>query len=369
MGIHWYILSAVVVIVIQRFLFRRFGMKRLTYERSFSVSRCFEGDHIEMIERLTNGKILPVPWLRVESLLHTGLKFQSDANFDVSNGQFYQNHKSLFSLRGNRQLTRRHAVQCMQRGCYRLTSASLTYGDLFGMFSTWAAVPLKEELLVYPQPVDYSELNLPSRSYQGDITVRRWVVEDPFTISGVRDYHSGDSLKTINWNATARAGKLQVHRRDFTADYRLMVLLNVEDHEQMWEAVNQTQLIEYGIRLAAALVQYATEQGLETGFASNGHDLDVPGSAMSVERGNGSDHLLHMFEQMAKLVIVRTVPFDALLEQLAAQWKGDESCDIVIISAFMSEKIELAADKLRSDGHSVDWMPIPTLAGQAGETA
>ena len=57
-----------------------------------------------MIERLTNGKILPVPWLRVESLLHTGLKFQSDANFDVSNGQFYQNHKSLFSLRGNRQL-------------------------------------------------------------------------------------------------------------------------------------------------------------------------------------------------------------------------------------------------------------------------
>ena len=46
-----------------------------------------------------------------------------------------------------------------------------------------------------------------------------------------------------------KAGKLPVHRRDFTADYRLMVLLDVEDHEQMWEAVNQTQLIEYGIRL------------------------------------------------------------------------------------------------------------------------
>ena len=39
MGIHWYILSAIVVIAIQRFLFRRFfGMKRLTYERSFSVN-------------------------------------------------------------------------------------------------------------------------------------------------------------------------------------------------------------------------------------------------------------------------------------------------------------------------------------------
>ncbi|MFC5648489.1 DUF58 domain-containing protein [Paenibacillus solisilvae] len=366
MGIHWYILSAIVVIMVQRFVFRQFGMKKLSYERSFSVNRCFEGDHIEMIEKLTNRKGLPVPWLRVESLVHTGLKFQSDANFDVSNGQFYQNHKSLFSLRGNRQLTRRHAVQCVQRGCYRLTGASLTYGDLFGMFSSWTAVPLKEELIVYPQPADYSELLLPSRSYQGDITVRRWIVEDPFTISGVRDYHSGDSLKTINWNATARAGKLQVHRRDFTADYRIMVLLNVEDHELMWEVVNQTAVIEQGIRLAAALVQYAAEQGLETGFASNGHDLDVPGTAIYVERGNGNEHLLQIFEQMAKLAIIRAVPFDVLMEQMAEQWRDEDSFDIVLISAFMSEKIERAADKLRSDGHSVDWMPIPS---QAGETA
>ncbi|BBH19949.1 hypothetical protein Back11_12940 [Paenibacillus baekrokdamisoli] len=358
MGIHWYILSAIVVIIIQQFVFRRFGMKKLTYERRFSVSHCFEGERIEMIERLTNSKSLPVPWLRVESLLHTGLKFERNANFDVSSGQFYQNHKSLFSLMGNKQLTRRHSVQCVQRGFYRLSSASLSYGDLFGMFSSHVKLPLKEELVVYPQPVDYSELNFPSRSFQGDIAVRRWIVEDPFTISGVRDYHSGDSLKTINWNATARAGKLQVHRRDFTADYRLMILLNVEDHAEMWDVVKDTELIEQGIRMAAALVQYATEQGLETGFAANGHEIDVPGMPMTVERSSGNEHLLHILEQMAKLVIVREVPFDALLHQLTERWQDEDSYDVVIVSAFMSEKIELAIDKMRSGGHSVDWMPI-----------
>lgn len=363
MGIHWFILSAAAVILIQGWIFRRFGMKRLSYAREFSVKSCFEGDKIEMIERLENRKWLPVPWMRVESILHTGLKFENIFNFDVSNGQFYQNHKSLFSLMGNKQLTRRHPVQCVQRGCYRLTSASITFGDLFGLFRSWKSVTLQEELIVYPMPADRSLIQLPSRSWQGDISVRRWIVEDPFYVTGVRDYQAGDSLKSINWNATARSSKMQVHRRDFTADYRLMVLLNVEDHADMWEIVNNTALIEQGIRLAAALVQYATEQGLETGFATNGHDIDIPGLPVITEMSSGSEHLLYMLERMAKLAIASVTPFYLLIDKLEEQM--DERCDVVIVSAFMSDKIELAVERLRSHGHGVEWLPLALQAGDA----
>ncbi|MBP3963340.1 DUF58 domain-containing protein [Paenibacillus lignilyticus] len=364
MGIHWYILSALFVILVQRYVFRYFGMKGVTYSRTFSVATCFEGDRIEMVERLVNRKLVPVPWLRVESLLHTGLKFESDTNFAVSHGQFYQNHRSLFSLMGNKQLKRRHTVLAASRGCYRLTSASLTFGDLFGMFSSWRSVPLEVELLVYPQPADRSLIQLPSRSWQGDIAVRRWIVEDPFYISGVREYRPGDSFKMINWSATARTGAMQVHRRDYTADYRLIVLLNVEDHAGMWEAVNHPALIEEGIRYAAAILQYATEQGVETAFASNGHELDHPESVMKVERGSGSEHLTHLYGQLAKLVIVRTQPFDAMVQQLSSEW--EERCDVVIISAFMSDPIEREMAKLRGDGHSVDWLPIAGVEVAAG---
>ncbi|RAP78268.1 DUF58 domain-containing protein [Paenibacillus montanisoli] len=364
MGIHWYILSALFVILAQRFLFRYLGMRGVAYSRSFNVQTCFEGDRIEMVERLANRKLMPVPWLRVESLLHIGLKFESDSNFAVSNGQFYQNHRSLFSLMGNKQLTRRHSVLATARGCYRLTSASLTFGDLFGMFSSWRSVPIDVELLVYPQPADRSLIQLPSRSWQGDIAVRRWIVEDPFCISGVREYRPGDSFKMVNWSATARTGSMQVHRRDYTADYRLIVLLNVEDHAGMWEVVNNPALIEEGVRYAAAILQYATEQGMETAFACNGHDLDQPGTVMTVERGSGSEHLLHLYGQLAKLVIARALPFDAMLEQLSADW--EERCDIVIISAFMSEPIEREMTKLRSAGHSVDWLRIADAEVAAG---
>ncbi|MBM7563310.1 DUF58 domain-containing protein [Paenibacillus sacheonensis] len=363
MGIHWYIISAVIVIVLQRYLFRYFGMRKVGYTRSFSVSTCFEGDDVEMVEKLVNDKWLPVPWLRVESQLHAGLRFQSDANFAVSNGEYFQNHRSLFSLMGNKQLTRRHAVQASQRGCYRIKSASLTFGDLFGLFSTWKSVPLQVELLVYPLPADRDLIQLPSRSWQGDIAVRRWIVEDPFAISGVREYRPGDPLKMINWSATARTGGLQVHRRDYTADFRLIVLLNVEDHAGMWHAVNDTTVIEHGIRLAAGILQLATEQGLETAFACNGHELDNPASIMKTERGGGHEHLNYLFGQLSKLVIARTLPFDAMLEQLAPEW-GERS-DIVVISAFMSERIGDMMAKLRKDGHAVDWLPIAAEEAEA----
>jgi uncharacterized protein (DUF58 family) len=363
MGIQWYILSAVIVILLQRYLFRYFGMRKVGYSRSFNVQTCFEGDAVEMVEKLVNDKLLPVPWLRVESLLHSGLHFESDANFAVSNGEFFQNHRSLFSLMGNKQLTRRHAVQAAQRGCYRITSASLTFGDLFGLYSTWQSVPLDVELLVYPLPADRDLIQLPSRSWQGDIAVRRWIVEDPFAISGVREYRAGDPLKMINWNATARTGNLQVHRRDYTADFRLIVLLNVEDHAGMWHAVNDTAVIEHGIRLAAGIFQMASEHGLEIAFACNGHELDDPGNIMLTERGGGSEHLNYLFGKLAKLVIARTLPFQTMLEQLAPDW-GERS-DIVIISAFMSEEISNRMAQLRRDGHAVDWLPIAEKEAEA----
>lgn len=363
MNIHWFIISAVLVIMIQFFIFRIFNLKGFTYERSFNKTHCFEGDRVEMVERLVNRKGLPIPWLRVESQLDTGLKFDSDANFDVSDGTLYQNHKSLFSLMGYKQLTRRHNVLCSKRGCYRLTSAALTFGDLFGFHKKWMRVPLSEELIVYPTPADMSELNLPSRSWQGNVSVRRWIVEDPFYVTGVRDYMPGDSLKSINWSATARVGELQVHRRDYTADYKLMVVLNVDDHDFVRTTVRNPAVIERGIRYAASLVQYATEQGMATGFVTNGYNRDKPDQMIDVQMETGSDHMFHIYEQLAKLVIAPVMKFEALLQGIAEQYA--DRYDIVVLTSYTSERIEAALDKLRSEGHGVDVIAIPQQAGDA----
>ena len=105
-----------------------------------------------------------------ESLLHTGLKFQSDANFDVSNGQFYQNHKSLFSLRGESAVDQE---ACRSMYAKRLLSIDERFSYVLmviclGCFSTWAACPLKEELLVYPTRQLFRAESSLAHVYQGE---------------------------------------------------------------------------------------------------------------------------------------------------------------------------------------------------------
>lgn len=354
MGLHWFIAITAILIGLQGFVYRKWALSRVAYSRSFDRKAAFEGDEVQMIETIANRKLLPLPWLRLESMIHAGLKFESQANLDISGGQFWQNHKSMFSLLPFTQIVRRHRVRCAKRGVYRLESATMTAGDPFGFGISVKRFPLALELIVYPGIIDLADIPLPSHSWLGDITVRRWIVEDPFLISGVREYRPGDPMNGINWKTTARAGELQVHKRDYTADHRLLIGLNFEVDEQMWNTVTDPDLIEDGIRYAATIAGYALSQGIDTGFFCNGRLLDQPKAPVSVAPSGGPAQSTALLETMARLELEVSVSFSALLEQLASS--GLQNADILLITPFVSPKMRHWIDQLRADGNGVEIM-------------
>jgi len=361
MAIHYLLLTLLVLYILQTLLFRRFGMRRVEYDRDLSARACFQGDDISLVERLENRKWLPVPWLRVESQLPSGLKFHSQTNMDISSGSIYQNHKSFFSLMPNTKITRRHALTCTRRGVFRLESVTLSAGDLFGVTSKSSRLSFDLELLVYPKPMAYEDMNLPSHSWQGDVTVKRWIVEDPFLTAGTREYRYGDSMKGVNWNATARSGKLQVNRHEYTADHRLLIVLNVEDHEGMWDAVTDVKLVERGISMAAGLAQHAIEQGMEVGFMANASTALETSKAIRSEVSGGMPHLTDLYELMARMLIERLMPMHELLYGLNNELEN--RTDIVLLSAYESGKLAEAVDTLRAQGHSVTSIRIDPVGG------
>jgi uncharacterized protein (DUF58 family) len=352
MGIPWLLFAALLVVIAQSVIFRYFGQKGITYRRSFNTKACFQGEEIELVEQIANRNVIPVPWLRLESLIHAGLKFQRQFNLDINSGSMFQNHKSLFSLLPFTRVTRRHRVVCLQRGFYRLNSASLTCGDLLGLYRHTKQLSLDVELVVYPKPAAVEEIAMPFRSWQGEQSVKRWIVDDPFMISGVREYRYGDSMNAINWKSTARSGRLQVHQRDYTADRRLMIVLNVEDHEKQWNQVSDSELIERGIAFAAGFAQMAIEQGLEAGFGTNGYLTDLPHEPVRIEPQRGSEQLTLLLDTMAKLVIARRVAFEDWLDEMAAS--GMSNLDVLIISAYVSDKMLHPIERIRGNGNSVE---------------
>lgn len=352
----WLLFIAFVAVFVQGRIFGVFGLRRISYSRHFSERACYEGDTVLLVERIANAKVLPVPWLRLESLMDASLQFPRQENFDVHSGTLMQNQKSFFSLMPFTSVIRRHRIVCAKRGCYDLNTVSLSCGDVFGMGAQSKTLKLNVRLLVYPRLVPLEDIPLPSHSWQGDITVRRWILDDPFIIQGAREYRYGDPLNAVNWKATARTGQLQVHQRDFTADHRLMIYLNFEVSEQMWSQVSDPELIERGLRYAASLASDSIRKGIPTGFGCNSGTVDSPKESVRVEPGSGTQHLELLLDTLAQVVVDRTIAIRTFLEQDIE--RGARKMDIILITAYVSEEMQACIEQLERNDNAVRIVPL-----------
>lgn len=358
----WILVSAFIIVVLVGWIYDRWALSGVQYDRYFTKGAVFENDPLEMVEVISNAKFLPLPWLRLESMMTAAIRFGRQQNFDVYSGDIYQNHISLFYLRPFRRITRRHQVSCPRRGLYKLESATLTAGDPLGVNTKVKKFDLNLELLVYPRAVALDELPLPNHKWLGELAVRRWVVEDPFLTSGVREYRPGDPMKNVNWKATARTGSLQVQQRDYTADHRLVICLNLESSESMWKAVLEPERIELGIRFAASVAGYALQNGIETGLMCNGCLPDTPREPVVIPPSAEAGQLEWLLGTMARIVLDRSVSMSRLLEE--AVEAGTADTDYLIISCHQGENLRIQAELLRKNGNGIEWMGIP-VTGEA----
>lgn len=358
MYIVWFVAVAAVLAFMQALLFSIFNLKKLTYKRYFSRKSVFEGEKLEMVEVIRNVKLLPVPWLRAESRISPNLKFGSGAISEEREISANRYHRSVFFMGPFSQITRRHTVTCLGRGHYEAGSVALTAGDLFGLALKEKQLQTDCSLDVYPRLLSEDELDTPSTRWQGELTVKRWIMPDPFLTSGVRDYRAGDPQRDIHWRATARTGQLQVKVRDYTADPRMLVVLNVQTSEEQWGDLMdyEQESIEQGIRIAATLCMRALNAGVEAGFACNGCLCGERGSGKTVfvPARSSSSQADVLLATMARLEIHREMTFVTFLEAI-----GDSvNTDILILSTYDSEAIRYQINQLRRMGNSVTFMQL-----------
>ena len=340
-------LALAVLCALQRLLIASFGMKGLQYKRQFSRKSAFEGEKGELIEVIRNDRPLLIPWLRAESRISPCLKFGRQENLQVS-GERY--HKSLFMLAPFQQITRKHIVSFTLRGAYDVGNVTLTLGDLLGECGTGAELRTKAEILVYPRLLSPEEMPLPVSRLQGEWTVKRHWQSDPFLINGIREYRAGDPVRDIHWPATARMNALQVKTHDYTADTKLLILLNGQMTENQWgDLMDYEQaLIERAISISATLCVQGLKQGMAVGFGANmpvGGE-DAPALFLPSCYPGREEELLSAF---ARLRIKRCRSFLTFLGDLSSV----SGADILILSAYDSPDIQEKMGLLRRLGNTV----------------
>ena len=94
--------------------------------------------------------------------------------------------------------------------------------------------------------------------------------EDPARPMGIRDFRSGDTIRQINWKASAHTRQLMVKTFEPAISLETAVLLNL--HAPDYTFGNLQDTTEWAIEVAASLAAHLVNQRQSVGLITNGID-------------------------------------------------------------------------------------------------
>jgi uncharacterized protein (DUF58 family) len=272
------------------------ALKALRFGRTFT-NRAFLNDKINMHITVRNTGRLPVVWLRLHDSLPVAL---GPPAFDYA-----------LSLRPKESHAFDYTVQATKRGVFAIGPLSLHSGDVLGLGETRKLQGDADTLTVYPRVVPLPHVALPSRTLLGALKHNQPIFEDPSRMRGKRDYASGDSLRRVDWKATAASGRVQVKlfEPSVTIDAMLVLNLNRGEYDRMsW--IDGTEL---AIVVTASLGNWLIEHRQAVGLLTNERVNRV------LPLRNSRAHNMAILEQLAQATADDVVPLaDLMRSKLAA---------------------------------------------------
>ena len=350
------VVAIIGIIYLIYFIFRDKLIGNLSYTRFFSEKGSYEGDEVTMTEVIHNKSFLPLFMIKIEYYIYNDLRYD-DYEPDREHAMQYTLSK-FFIILPFMQVKRKHTIKLLKRGYYTLDTINLLYAKRERNVSAPA------EIYVYPKMIGIDDLPIPSSSMQGDAYSRQWLIRDPFSVSGVREYRFGDPFNTINFKATAKSAMLgvsglRVNNRDFCSNRNFMIYLNFQtDKEVAMPFKVYEKLMEKGLSYAAALLREAFNFGYRAGFAAN-CTLVSGENQVKFPMTQGALNYEDILMQMSKVRLAEGVSFAALLGNDALGGLCDS--EVFILTTYVNEQIDRTVDTFHKFGNNVSVIMLGDL--------
>ncbi|MBQ4166124.1 MAG: DUF58 domain-containing protein [Oscillospiraceae bacterium] len=337
------------VLIAQYLVYKNLGLRGIDYKLTISKAEAFEGEEIEVIEEITNAKRLPLPWVRSEICCSRWLAFYGDAQNVAKDAQkgFVA---GIFMLKGNQKLRRVWRVKCEKRGVFTIEDITLSVSDLFGLVKTSCMIKVKEQICVLPSPSEPQLPTLSSDSFIGNNTVRRFILPDPFLISGAREYTGREPMNRIHWAQTAKTGTPMVYNNEFSTERKVLVAFNLQRMVSDEKQRLPISVLEAQIKAAAFVLDYCYRSHIEAAFAANSEQV------IFVPAEQGYEHMLNILRALARIKNRCGAHMDEYFWQL----DYSEYTDVILISNIMSDKMAQVMQELASEGKYVALMSNET---------
>lgn len=334
------------------YLFSRYwhqlSTRKVEYSRYLDKKRAYLGEEVTITTEIVNKKLLPLPWISIYSIVPTQFVFL-DSKTTRRIIEWKSEYTIVTSLLFYEKVKRKDIFYCNERGYYSIYGARVKIGDLFGFTYAEEELKLPISLIVYPRIKPLNELIVPKNTHQGDISVKRWIMPDPVQVVGSREYTSSDSFNTIDWKSTARLGSLQVKKFDYTSDPSLMIFMDIQTEKIYWRSID-SEAIELGIEISAAIMQNSLENKIPVGLCANSMYIGCKTSVF-IEPSISKNQRRLILDSLAMTSYHRGTDMQKLLREKAKVLKKENV--IVLVTAYISEGLVTELNLLSKRGYKV----------------
>ena len=337
----WFLIVLVGITIIFNRLSLKYSLRGVSYKRELSKNVVEIGEIFEIITTTENIKPLPVPFLKIIEKLPKALYYSGVSNYKITEDYFQ--FISTFFIMPYQRVKRVYPVYSEERGYFTFRQVELEIGDFIGIRDTAETINYLQELVVLPNILDLDENLIPYGNYYGDISVKRWIIDDPFMYVGIREYTGNEPEKHIHWPSSLKYGNLMVKNFDFTTDNSVDIILNIECTKPFWAGINKDE-IEACISLCRGVVEELEYSKIPYSFVNNSYG----GYRGEEIRFNNYDDILIA---LGKIAYGMAIQFEKLMEDIIR--KGKSFTTIVIITPRVFDSYIEYLDKLRQNNNKL----------------
>lgn len=321
--------------------------KNLTV-RIFCENECaYEGDKLCLIEELENRKYLVLPAVTVKFTTSKYWEFL-EQNEGTTTDQYYRN--DVFSVGSRERIRRKLPFVCKKRGYFVLGDLDVFVRDFFYENEYMKRVKQEQWIFVFAKRVRSPELEDAFRHMLGEVMAKTRLYEDPFTFSGIRDYQGYDTVRRVNWKASAKTGQWKVNCYEYTADLSVNILLFFEQKNVDWDK----DMEEYVISLAVTMAENFLEQRINVSLKSNGLDAEN-GRQIEVGVGSGEHHMRRMDEAIARINLLQTEKELESAENFLECGMQEDSINLLVTTCH-SKRVQQILKEKATMGYDFFWL-------------
>jgi len=282
------------------FLWNLYTVRKLRIRRTFEP-RAFLGENLPVRLQIRNAGFLPVIWLRFRESIPTALATRVKLDEVIS-----------LVPKGRAEVV--YNLHARKRGRYAIGPFYATSDDLLGLTGGFQIEGATDYLIVYPAIIPLNNVELPSRSPLGSLRHTLPIFEDPARVLSKRDYVVGDSLRRVDWKATAASGQLQVRQFEPSIALETVLMLNLNSDE--YPTQQRIDATELGIVIAASLANWIVGRRQAVGLTTNGRDPSAAGNdPAAIPSRKGRTHLMRILESLACLRLEERMAFADLVRR------------------------------------------------------